>query len=210
MVEPAGTFTVLSADFVRAAPSLRVCDDGPEDRPEIAFVGRSNVGKSSLIGALIGRKKLVKTSRRPGHTKTINFFDVTVRGPGEANLDLRIVDLPGYGFARTSISERVQMGALMSGYLSTREPLVGVCQLLDFRHTPTKEDREMIEVISSAQRRYIPVATKCDKLPVSKHKPARVKLAKSIDRLAKDLVLFSTMSQLGREELWSRLWTSVM
>lgn len=205
MVEKAGAYTILEADFVRAAPTFRVCEEGPSDRIEIAFVGRSNVGKSSLIGALIGRKKLVKTSRRPGHTKTINFFDVTIRGPDKTN-DIRIVDLPGYGYARTSVSDRIQMGALMSSYLANREPLVAVCHLMDLRHRPTAEDREMIDVISSADRAYIPIATKSDKLATSKRKPAQKKLASAISRSPKDVVLFSATSQLGRELLWERLW----
>ncbi len=206
----ADPYVVLEAAFARSAPTLAACADGPTDLPEVAFVGRSNVGKSSLIGELVGRKKLVKTSKRPGHTRALNFFDIELRGPENETRRFRIVDLPGYGFAQISIKERMHLSALISGYLSTREPLVAVCHLLDLRHKPTKEDQDMIDAIGTCACAYLPVATKADKLAAAKRKPARKKLAAAIARPEQAVTLFSAPGHIGRGALWGHIWGTLL
>lgn len=126
------------------------------DKPEFAFAGRSNVGKSSLINALLGRKKLAKTSQVPGKTQTINFFNV--------DDNFRIVDLPGYGFARVSKSDKIRWGEFIEEYLNKRENLVEVFLLVDIRHKPNEYDIMMYDyIIQSGFSGYV-FATKLDKI----------------------------------------------
>ncbi len=128
----------------------------PEGPVEIAFAGRSNVGKSSLINLLTGRKNLAKVSGNPGKTRTINFFDI--------DGSWRIVDLPGYGYARVSKSESESWGKMMEDYLENRESLATVVQLIDCRHEPTAQDIQMFEYLRYYELSGIVVATKADKL----------------------------------------------
>lgn len=128
----------------------------PEGPVEIAFAGRSNVGKSSLINLLTGRKNLAKVSGNPGKTRTINFFDIDGRW--------RIVDLPGYGYARVSKSESESWGKMMEDYLENRESLATVVQLIDCRHEPTAQDIQMFEYLRYYELSGIVAATKADKL----------------------------------------------
>ncbi len=211
-------FTVLDATFERSAPSLKACDEGPSDLIEIAFAGRSNVGKSSLIAELVGQKKLVRTSKTPGATKDLNFFQVRLRHDAlDETRTFRLVDLPGYGWARVSQKQRLRLSALIGGYLSTREPLKGVCQLFDVRHKPTEDDRRLATQLSSfleerGGRRelalqHLLVATKADKLGRAKRKPARKTLADLLERPPGDVTLFSSTEHLGRDELLGRVWT---
>ena len=127
--------------------------------PEIAFVGRSNVGKSSLINCLTNRTKLARTSSSPGKTATINFYDIEGK--------YRLVDLPGYGYAKVSKSEQERWAKMIETYLSDRYNLVQVVQLVDARHKPTQDDRTMIEWIRSFGYKPVVVATKLDKLKKS-------------------------------------------
>lgn len=128
----------------------------PDNMPEVAFAGRSNVGKSSLLNFLTGRKKLAKTSGTPGKTRTINFYEI--------NDEFRIVDLPGYGYAKVSKSESEKWGAMMDEYLRTREGLLRVIQLVDIRHEPTAQDKQMYEYLQYYGLSGTVVATKADKI----------------------------------------------
>ncbi|MDY2960239.1 MAG: ribosome biogenesis GTP-binding protein YihA/YsxC [Hornefia sp.] len=146
----------------------------PENMPEIAFAGRSNVGKSSLLNLLTGRKKLARVSGAPGKTRTINFY--------EANGRFRIVDLPGYGYAKVSKSMSKDWGPMMEKYLSSRQNLLKVVQLVDIRHDPTKLDIQMYDYLRHYGLEGIVVATKADK--VSKNE-----MAKNISKIRKILKL---------------------
>lgn len=128
----------------------------PEDLPELAFAGRSNVGKSSAINALTRRKRLAFVSKTPGRTQTINFFDLGGRG--------RLVDLPGYGYARVPQAVRAEWDQLVGGYMSSRSTLAGVVVLMDARHPFTPHDEHLLEWLQPAGRRLLVLLSKCDKL----------------------------------------------
>lgn len=145
---------VISAAFVKSI--MRVEQSPRDGRPEIAFVGRSNVGKSSLLNSLLRRKGLAKTSSTPGKTQTINFFDV--------NGTLYFVDLPGYGYAKVPGAVKQEWSRVMTSYLRDRKPLKLVVQLLDARHAPSERDEEMMDLLETAGVPTLVVATKVDKL----------------------------------------------
>lgn len=162
--------------------------------PEIAFVGRSNVGKSSLINCLINRTKLARTSSSPGKTATINFYDIAGR--------YRLVDLPGYGYAKVSKTEQERWAKMINTYLSDRYNLVQVIQLVDARHKPTKDDVTMIEWIRSFGYNPIVVATKLDKLKKSQ---IETNLTEIYNTLSLDdnsvLFPFSSETREGKDEV---------
>jgi GTP-binding protein len=163
--------------------------------PEIAFAGRSNVGKSSLINGLLQRKKLVRTSNTPGATRAINVFRVELAEP-DAVLDF--VDLPGYGWAKRSKKERKSWGGLIDTFLRTRVGLRGVVVIADIRRGFEEDDFELLEFLEHAGQRAILVATKLDKLPASKRKPA----VAAVTRTAGTRVHgFSATTGEGREVL---------
>lgn len=132
----------------------------PSNIPEIVFSGKSNVGKSSLLNKLFNRKQLARTSSVPGKTVTINFFDVD---------SVKFVDLPGYGYAKISKQERDRFGELMEGYFKSGRNIKLVVQLVDMRHTPTKDDFGMIDFLNQMEIPYIIVMTKSDKLKVKEY-----------------------------------------
>ncbi len=145
---------IKKAEFLKSASSMSGL---PEDgRPEFAFIGRSNVGKSSLMNMLLGRKNLVKTSKKPGKTVLLNYFNV--------NDSFYFVDLPGYGFASRSKSEQDIWRVVIEKYLRTRKSLAGIFLLIDSRHGILPNDEQMIEFLDHYQIGYTPVFTKTDKL----------------------------------------------
>lgn len=139
--------------------------------PEIAVAGRSNVGKSSLINALLN-KKLAKTGQTPGKTRSINFYNVNIQGSSQS---FRLVDLPGYGYAARSKSERNEWQRLISAYMKNREALKLVCHLVDFRHGLLANDRELQEYINSTGKSIFVIFTKSDKIAHGKWKSTRDK-----------------------------------
>ena len=183
---------VKSVEFLTSA--VRKDQYPPEGVPEIAFAGRSNVGKSSLINLLTNRKKLAKVSQNPGKTRTINFFAV--------NGAFRIVDLPGYGYARVSKAEAEKWGPMMEEYLSSRPDLLKVVQLVDIRHAPSAQDRQMYEYLQYCGLDGLVVATKADKV-------SRGEAAKNIAVIRRDLKLkkgdrvipVSALNKTGTEEI---------
>lgn len=197
---------VADARFSRAAQ--RFADLPPAEAPEVAFLGRSNVGKSSLLGALLGRPKLVRVSRTPGRTRDVNLFSVDVLrvGDGSERRALTFADLPGYGFARASAQERARMGELLSHYLERREGLRAVCQLFDLRHRPSADDLQVHAGLVGQRFTVLRVATKADKLPRSKRKAARRALAEALKVAFEEVVLFSAPERMGRDELWELIW----
>ncbi len=142
------------ADFIMSNTDPRKCP--PPDKPEYAFIGRSNVGKSSLINMITGRKKLAKTSGTPGKTITINHFVI--------NAEWYLVDLPGYGFAKRSKTERDKWEKMIKNYLLRRENLVNVFVLIDIRHAPQKIDMEFMQWLALSQIPFTMIFTKADKL----------------------------------------------
>ena len=145
---------IVSAEFVTSA--VNPGGYPPGNLPEVAFVGRSNVGKSSLINKLVNRRGLARTSKTPGRTQLINFFNI--------NDTFLLVDLPGYGFARVPGEVKDKWGKMIEGYLKNREPLKGVVLLLDCRHTPTAQDIQMYQWLLHYGVSAVVVATKIDKL----------------------------------------------
>lgn len=143
-----------SCEFIAGAPSLDVIPPG--NLPEVAFIGRSNVGKSSLVNALTGRKALARTSNTPGRTQQLNFFNL-----GDT---MMLVDLPGYGYAKASKSEVAKWNELIRAYLRGRQPLLRVCVLVDSRHGLKDSDHEMMEILDKHAVSYQLVLTKTDKL----------------------------------------------
>lgn len=166
----------------------------PENLKEIAFAGRSNVGKSSLLNLITGRKKLARVSGSPGKTRTINFFII--------NDEFRIVDLPGYGYAKVSKSMSESWGEMMERYLSGRPNLVKVIQLVDIRHAPSAQDTEMYNYLRHYGLDGVIVATKADK--ISRNQLARqIKLIRQTLKLSADdkVIPVSALKRTGYEEL---------
>lgn len=186
---------ITSAEFVTSA--VRPQQYPPDDLPEFAFAGRSNVGKSSLINTLVSRKKLVLTSSTPGKTRLINFFRV--------NNAFMFVDLPGYGYARVSEAERRKWRPMIEQYLSNRENLKAVVVILDIRRIPGEEDAQLRGWLARREIPSVLVITKTDKLS----KTAQVKqlkiIAGALETDPDELVLFSSKSRQGRDVLWRTL-----
>jgi len=171
--------------------------------PELAFAGRSNVGKSSLINALLVRKNLARTSSEPGKTRTVNYYKVRC-GAEEIPEDIYfyLVDLPGYGYAKTSVQERAKWGPMIEKYLRMSKTLKCVVLLVDIRHDPTADDRQMYDWIVSAGLAPVVVATKADKLKRSQIDKS-IKNIKTVLKTEKDVKVmpFSSETKQGREEL---------
>lgn len=168
----------------------------PENElPEIAFAGKSNVGKSSLINGLVNRKALARTSATPGKTQTINFYNI--------NKELYLVDLPGYGYAKVSEQEKQKWGKMIERYLHQSKQLKAVFLLIDIRHEPSANDKMMYDWILSQGYHPIIIATKLDKLKrsqVAKH----VKMIKQALNLESGtrVIPFSSVTKQGRDEIW--------
>jgi len=185
---------ITTAAFLKSA-SLPEHFPG-DGRPEVSFVGRSNVGKSSLLNTLLRRKGLAKTSSAPGKTRLVNFFDVNGR--------FYFVDLPGYGFAKAPKSMRDEWVDLMRAYLGGRETLGLAALLLDIRHKPSAQDAEMVEMLESYERPTVLVATKADKVSRNQQSAgvAAIRRELGLDRDAL-IIPFSSETGQGRRELLS-------
>ena len=166
------------------------------DKPEIAFAGKSNVGKSSLINALMNRKAYARTSSQPGKTQTINFYNV--------NDALYYVDLPGYGYAKISHREKEKWGRMVENYLKKSAQLKCVFLLVDIRHEPSANDRQMSEWVTENGSRPVIIATKLDKIKRSQA-AGQVKLVRTGLGIGPDVTVipFSAETKQGREEIWA-------
>lgn len=163
--------------------------------PEIAFAGKSNVGKSSLINALMNRKSYARTSATPGKTQTINYYNI--------NGELYLVDLPGYGYAKVSEKEKQQWGKLIERYLYSSKQLKAVFLLIDIRHDPSANDKMMYDWIVSKGYRPIIIATKLDKIKRSQKEKHLKVIRQGIGVLPEtEIVSFSALSKQGRDEIW--------
>ena len=165
----------------------------PAELPEVAFSGRSNVGKSSLINRLVRRKSLARVSNTPGRTREIHFFRV--------NDDFVLVDLPGYGYARISKERQAAWLPLIEGYLRTSGELRGIVQLLDVRHPPTDDDFRMLDFLGEIGAPTIVAATKIDKLPRAQLEERVQKLAEEAGLDPEQVIPFSAVTGEGRDEL---------
>ncbi len=167
----------------------------PSNLPEVAFVGRSNVGKSSCINKLLGRKSLARVSQKPGKTVTINFYDI--------DGCMYLVDLPGYGYAKVSKEEKKSISGMIETYLHRREQLSQVVLLVDSRHKPTADDCRMMGIIRAACPRAVVIATKCDKVkPPQLHDHLR-DIIVTLQLAGEDIIVpFSAVDGRGVEEFW--------
>lgn len=184
---------IKKSEFITSAVKP---DQYPEsDLPEIAMVGRSNVGKSSLINMLINRKNLARTSSTPGKTQLINFFNIDSK--------FTLVDLPGYGYARVSKEQKKTWGTIIETYLKSRKNLLEVIQLVDLRHKPTDEDIQMYKWIKSFGFNGIVVATKHDKIKKSQLQKHIKVIRQALEMEADDVIVTtSTMNRKGKYEVW--------
>lgn len=179
-----------------------------EPLPEIAFVGRSNVGKSSMINTLANRNKLVRVSNTPGRTRTLNFFDVSIDSHGKKRT-VRLCDLPGYGFAKVSKAEREQWHEMISEYLSQRRQLSAVVSIVDAEVGPTGDDVSMLDFLQGTPPKILVVATKLDRLSKAKQKPALHKAAAMLEVPQEAVVGFSAVERIGVTDVWNRLLATV-
>ena len=184
---------ITSADFVKSAfNNSHLPTDG---LPEIAFLGRSNVGKSSLLNSLLGRKSLARTSNTPGRTQSINYYLI--------NNAFYFVDLPGYGYAKVSKSMRADWGKMARDYLTERDELELSVQLIDIRHEPTSLDKQLNDWLAENERQFIVVATKADKLSANNQKTSLSVIENTLR--AGDIIPYSSIKGNGREAVWAAI-----
>ena len=186
---------IKSADFIKSA--VKPSQYPPSVTPEIAFIGRSNVGKSSLINTLVNRRRLARTSATPGRTQLINFFLI--------NQAITFVDLPGYGYARVPESIRKKWGPMIEAYLANRSNLKGVVVILDIRRTPGPGEFVLADWLAHYHVPYITVLTKADKLSKSKQHAQLRRIAEELSVPAENLVVFSAKSKKGTDQLWQAI-----
>ncbi|MGD8963666.1 MAG: ribosome biogenesis GTP-binding protein YihA/YsxC [Desulfobacterales bacterium] len=190
---------IKSAEFIKSA--TRPAEYPAAQLPEIAFAGRSNVGKSSLINTLVNRKRMVKTSSTPGRTQLINFFDI--------NGQVVFVDLPGYGYAKVPASVRKKWGPMIETYLSGRQTLKAVVVIMDIRRTPLQEELNLLGWLNHYAIAAIVVLTKTDKLSKSKLAQQHRRITQALTMDPKDLILFSAKSRRGRDTLWRSIMSII-
>jgi GTP-binding protein len=187
---------IISAEFIKSA--VWPPQYPPATLPEIAFVGRSNVGKSSLINTLVGRKSLAKTSNTPGRTQLINFFSI--------NKSMLFVDLPGYGFAKVPQSVKKNWGEMVEAYLKERQNLALVVFILDIRRDPSGDDLSLRDWLEHYRIPYLYVLTKTDKLSNNQAINYRSKIERDLQVEAeKGIILFSAKTEQGKNDIWQAL-----
>jgi GTP-binding protein len=186
----------MDADFLKSA--FQESHYPPPDKTEVAFAGRSNVGKSSLLNILVNRKNLARTSSTPGRTQALNFFLVDDR--------FYFVDLPGYGYARVSREVKKSWRGMVETYLRNRPNLEAVVVIVDIRRDLEEEDRELMEWLEQEGKNVIPVLTKIDKLTQSERQSRVRRMEKDLSGIVSAKpILFSAKTREGRKEIWDRL-----
>lgn len=186
---------IKSATFVKSA--TRPGNYPPTDFPEVAFAGRSNVGKSSLINILVNRRGLVRTSSTPGRTQLLNFFDI--------NSTFYLVDLPGYGFAKVPLAIKKEWGPMVRTYLEGRQNLRALLLLFDIRRTPREEDLQLLDWLEELEVPTIPVITKVDKISRSRRETQLRSILEATGLPRDAFTLFSALTREGRDEIWQRI-----
>ena len=195
---------VVSAEFLQT--STRPSEWPRGDFPEFAFVGRSNVGKSSMLNALSRKKKLARVSNTPGRTRALQFFELRYRtNPAARPRVVRFCDLPGYGYAKVSKDERLRWTAMIDDYLRERPPLRAVVLIVDARHEPMESDHDALRFLTEAGRVVVVAATKMDKLARSKRGAALKTVERSLSLPPGTAVPFSAEEGTGADALWVRL-----
>lgn len=189
------TLIVKNTQFIKSATKPSHYPEG--GLPEIAFAGRSNVGKSSLVNVLVNRKNLVRTSSTPGRTQLINFFQV--------NDDFMLVDLPGYGYAKVPLEVKKAWRPMMETYLSKRENLRGVVLILDVRRTPVAEDLQMLAWLRAYSIPPIVVITKCDKLSKNERARQSAVIIEKMGLRKEEVTFFSALTREGKDGVWARI-----
>ena len=173
------------------------------DKPEIAFAGKSNVGKSSLINGLMNRKSYARISAKPGKTQTINFYNI--------NEQMYLVDLPGYGYAKVSASEKEKWGKMIERYLHQSKQLKAVFLLIDIRHAPGNNDKIMYHWILEQGYKPIIIATKLDKIKRSQIQKQLKILREGLEVLpGTEIIPYSSVTKQGREEIWNNIETEFL
>jgi len=188
---------VTSAEFLKSA--FKESDWPPDNKLEVAFLGRSNVGKSSLINSLLGVRGLARTSSTPGRTQSLNFFTI--------NKEFRFVDLPGFGYARVPKEIRASWGEMVTSFLAKRSQLVLSIHIVDSRHEPTQQDLQLHEWLALSGRPQLLVATKSDKL-------SNNELKKNLERIAHvlqddNVVAYSAKTKRGSDQLWRAIKSAI-
>ncbi len=186
---------IKSTEFVKSA--VKPSQYPSAAFPEIAFTGRSNVGKSSLINTLVNRKHLVKTSSTPGRTQLINFFLI--------NKTFSLVDLPGFGYAKVPDSIKKTWGPMIETYLKTRKTLKGVVLIMDIRRIPGMLELNLIEWLHYYNIPCIKILTKSDKLSKIKQKNQHMAISKALSVNKENLILFSAKSRMGKDAVWKAI-----
>jgi len=190
---------IKSAQFIKSA--VKPSHYPPEGLPEIAFAGRSNVGKSSLINCLVNQKHLVKTSSTPGRTQLLNFFNI--------NDEMIFVDLPGYGYAKVPVEIRKTWGPMIEKYLSTRTTLKGVVLILDIRRNPGEDEHNLIAWLDLHRIPVVLVLTKADKLSKNQQNSRFSAISAALSVAADKLICFSAKTRQGKDRVWEAILQAV-
>ena len=190
---------IISAEFVKSA--VKRSDYPEESLPEVAFAGRSNVGKSSLINTVVNRKHLVRTSSSPGRTQTLNFFRI--------NNQVQFVDFPGYGFAKVPLHVKTQWKSMVENYLKNRRTLKLVIILLDIRRLPSTDDISLIQWLEAFGIPFLIVLTKADKLSKNKCSAQEKIIQDSLLIRKEEMICFSTVTRKGRQEILQHIMRAI-
>lgn len=185
---------IKNAEFLLSAVSK---SQYPDHLPHIAFVGRSNVGKSSLINTLLNRKNFARVSQTPGKTRTINFFEI--------NKEIILVDLPGYGYAKLSKQEKASWGKIMDEYFVHCKNLTHVFILIDIRHEPKADDLDMVNYIRYHNIPISIIATKSDKISKNEQITSITNISKKLLVPKEDIYKISSLKKVGQEEIWEKI-----
>lgn len=185
---------IKSAEFIDSVGTLRQLGD--KNKPEIAFIGRSNVGKSSLINYLVNKKALARTSSTPGRTRLLNYFEI--------NKEVYFVDLPGYGFAKGEKAEQAKWKSLIEGYFEASKNIKLICLLIDIRRNVTEQDLMMLNYMETYHLPFVIVVTKSDKIAKSKRRVEANRIAKEAGLGQDNVYICSSSLKIGKEELLAK------
>lgn len=199
---------IIKSEYITSAVSKKTCPE--EHLPEIVFVGRSNVGKSSLINSLTNRKSLARTSGTPGKTQTINFFRVEIKISENDRREFYLVDLPGYGYAKTSKTNRKLWAKFIDEYLSSSRDIKFVCQLIDMRHPPQESDLNSFASLVEKNLPVLVVATKSDKIGKTERQKHLNVIKNSLGIDAESILPYSSTKNEGRSDLLDVITNSLL